>query len=370
MFNKLIPKGITQTIFRRNKNQTQILQDPCESPTLPPIVHANSQASPTKNGRTHGSNNSLNQLTSPSLTSYQSSGYGSQPHSARASLQEQPLPLVGGQTNTITSWMEGSDRRHSVESGCGSSPCFSRRNGVRNSREENAKNTRCHGSKKPIGTLGTHSPRTSQTQYQCPMTITCLKVGRSQETRDHREHSGERTFVVVNSRRYQIAANGAVIKEGAPVLNKKKKMSVSQHKMSLQPRKPSQVILPPISSSRHSVPSGVGPRAHPPASFPVQPAEVVDPVAIVPKVSLSSAAPRTEQRKLSGENSVAIVTHKIPPVPPTTPLLVMNEETDKADTSGNLDPDRPKSRRKNAVVSAEDKPDVNALLAALSLIHI
>jgi hypothetical protein len=26
LFNKLIPKGITQTIFRRNKNQTQILQ--------------------------------------------------------------------------------------------------------------------------------------------------------------------------------------------------------------------------------------------------------------------------------------------------------------------------------------------------------
>ena len=57
---------------------------------LPPLVSdSGSPACSTKNNQRNGSNNSLNQLRSSSLTSYQSSGYGSLPHSARASLQEQ-----------------------------------------------------------------------------------------------------------------------------------------------------------------------------------------------------------------------------------------------------------------------------------------
>ena len=175
--------------------------------------------------------------------------------------------------------------------------------------------------------------------------------------------------MVVNKCRYQIAANGSVINEGGPVLKKKKKISFTQHKMSLQPRRPSQNVLPPIGSTRYSVPSSVSPRTYPNASLQMQPVDQVDMVAIVPKVSLSSVAQRTE-RKTSGENPMAVVTHRIPPVPSATPFLVTQEEADGETSIGHDDPDRPKSRRKNAVVSNEDKPDIGALLAAIPQIHL
>ena len=70
----------------------------------------------------------------------------------------------------------------------------------------------------------------------------------------------------------------------------------------------------------------------------------------------------------SGENPVATVSHR---VPPPTPMIVSHSVDDKADNGKDYpDPDRPRSRRKNAVVSAEDKPDVSALLAAIPQIKL
>ena len=139
--------------------------------------------------------------------------------------------------------------------------------------------------------------------------------------------------------------------------------------MSLPPQRPSQNVLPPIGSTRYSVPSSVNPRTYPNASLQMQVVDQVDMVTMVPKVSLSSVSLRTE-RKTSGENPMAVVTHRIPPVPSATPLLVTQEEADGEASIGHDDPDRPKSRRKNAVVSNEDKPDIGALLAAIPQIHL
>ena len=171
----------------------------------------------------------------------------------------------------------------------------------------------------------------------------------------------------MNSRRYQVSPNGNV-REGSPTFVKMRRTSVA-HRMSLQHRKPSLVVLPPIASvtggsaghttaaSRHSVPTKLSSWAFQPCLLPsVEQREDES-------SQVHSHPPRAE-RKASGDNPVATVTHKVPL--PTPVLIAENQHV----ADGRDDPDRPKSRRKNAVVSAEDKPDVNALLLELAIPQI
>lgn len=164
----------------------------------------------------------------------------------------------------------------------------------------------------------------------------------------------------MNSRKYQVLPNGNV-REGSPTFVKMRRTSMA-HKTSLQPRKPSLVVLPPIAgvtgigtghaaaASRHSVPTKL-------SSWVFQP-------RCLPTVEQRGEESSRVERKLSGENPVATVIHRMP-LP--TPILIA-ENQHVADSRD--DPDRPKSRRKNAVVSAEDKPDVSALLLELAIPQI
>ena len=170
--------------------------------------------------------------------------------------------------------------------------------------------------------------------------------------------------IVVNSRRYQVSPNGNV-REGSPTYVKMRRTSMA-HRMSLQPRKPSLVVLPPIAGVTGSNTSHVAANRH---SVPTKPSCWVFQPRHIPSVEQrgeegSRVHPHPAERKPSGENPVATVIHRV--LLPTPVLIAENQHvTDSRD-----DPDRPKSRRKNAVVSAEDKPDVNALLLELAIPQI
>lgn len=173
--------------------------------------------------------------------------------------------------------------------------------------------------------------------------------------------------IVVNSRRYQVSPNGNV-REGSPTFVKMRRTSVA-HRMSLQHRKPSLVVLPPIANvngsstghataaSRHSVPTK-------PSSWVYQPRLLPSVEQREEESSRVHPHPARTERKASGENPVATMTYRVPL--PTPVVIADNDHV----ADGRDDPDRPKSRRKNAVVSAEDKPDVNALLLELAIPQI
>lgn len=179
-------------------------------------------------------------------------------------------------------------------------------------------------------------------------------------------YSFPRRNIVVNSRRYQVSPNGNV-REGSPTFVKIRRTSMA-HRMSLQPRKPSLVVLPPIAGVTGSNTCHAAAAANP-HSVPTKPSSWVFQPRRIPSVEQrgeesSRVHLHPAERKPSGENPVATVIHRVPL--PTPVLIAENEHiTDSRD-----DPDRPKSRRKNAVVSAEDKPDVNALLLELAIPQI